>query len=191
MIYAKALSSQTVHGELAAVTLMSTDIDRSVEGLVYSNELWACVVEIALGIWLLWRQLGLIAVAPIIIVLACFAGQSWISKYLGGRQGQWLQAIGERIGTASTVLRSMKSVKLAGLVDVMASLMQVDRTREINLAKHFRWLQVAVTCVCKFDRWISPKKANYSSQQMYRTFFRLSSFSQVSQFKQSYINHRR
>ena len=53
----------------SSVTLMSTDIDRIISSLELVNEVWANVVQIGIGIWLLERQLGSVCVAPIVIVL--------------------------------------------------------------------------------------------------------------------------
>lgn len=55
--------------ESAAVTLMSTDIDMIARSLEQASELWARVVEIAIGIWLLERQLAAVCVAPILVIL--------------------------------------------------------------------------------------------------------------------------
>ena len=48
-----------------AMTLMSADIDRIAIGLKSIHELWANIVEVALGTWLLERQVG-IACLPMI-----------------------------------------------------------------------------------------------------------------------------
>lgn len=69
-IYHKTTSiSITALNNSAAVTLMSTDVDRIELGLRYVHELWANVVQIGLATWLLQRELGLACIAP--IVIAC------------------------------------------------------------------------------------------------------------------------
>jgi ATP-binding cassette, subfamily C (CFTR/MRP), member 1 len=62
-----------VYDESAAVTLMSTDIDRIVASMQNMHEIWARLVEVAIGIWLLSIQLGAVSVIPIIVV-ACEFG---------------------------------------------------------------------------------------------------------------------
>jgi ATP-binding cassette subfamily C (CFTR/MRP) protein 1 len=54
---------------MAAVTLMSTDVDRLTMSIQSLNEMWAQTAEVALGIWLLERQLRWVCVTPIIIVV--------------------------------------------------------------------------------------------------------------------------
>ncbi|EEQ31884.1 conserved hypothetical protein [Microsporum canis CBS 113480] len=55
--------------EGAALILMSTDIESIVDSLEPMNEIWRSTIEIAIGIWLLERQLGENCVVPIIIIL--------------------------------------------------------------------------------------------------------------------------
>lgn len=49
----------------AAITLMSTDIERIAGGVTQVHETWASVVELAIAIWLLERQLGVAVVIPV------------------------------------------------------------------------------------------------------------------------------
>ena len=54
--------------EAAAITLMSTDIDRISFSLEQVMEIWARSVEIAIGTWLLARQLGWVSFAPLVVI---------------------------------------------------------------------------------------------------------------------------
>ena len=53
----------------AALTLMSTDVDRITTGLEDFHELWASPIDVEIAAWLLEQQIGWIAVVPIIIAL--------------------------------------------------------------------------------------------------------------------------
>lgn len=53
----------------AAVTLMSTDVDRIVSGLEYSDFIWASPIEIAVALYLLSREIGLPCLMPLAISL--------------------------------------------------------------------------------------------------------------------------
>lgn len=66
---------------------------------------------------------------------------------MGPKQGIWVQAVQRRVAAATTVLRSIKSIKLAGLTDAMGTLLQQERVRELNLAEGFRWLIVWLNVV--------------------------------------------
>lgn len=128
--------------QMEVVTLMSTDIDRLTNSLGQLTGVWALIVEVGLGIWLLWRQLGLVSIAPIVVVVMCFGGQSFVSKFMPAKQKIWLQAIGRRVKFTSSLLRSMKSVKLAGLVEMTSNFLQNERVRELDLACKARWYMV-------------------------------------------------
>lgn len=69
LIYRKTLELQAgVYDESKAMTLMSADVDRLTVSLESVCEVWANFIELAIGLWLLERQLGWVCVAPIVIV---------------------------------------------------------------------------------------------------------------------------
>lgn len=71
LIYDRTLQLQDgVYNEAAAVTLMSTDVDRIASSLEDLHEIWAQIIEVGLGIWLLAMQLGWVCVFPL-LVLSC------------------------------------------------------------------------------------------------------------------------
>ena len=140
LIYEQTLRLGADQDELAAVTLMSTDIDRLTMSLSSLNEMWAQTVEIALGIWLLERQLGWVCVAPITIVVACVIASIQVSKFIGSRQKTWMAAIQRRVALTSSMLAGMKSIKMMGLSSVLFDTLQAQRTRELDLSKSFRVL---------------------------------------------------
>jgi ATP-binding cassette subfamily C (CFTR/MRP) protein 1 len=73
LIYERTLEVQAgVYDESKALTLMSTDIDRLIMSLTAVCEIWARIIEMAIGIWLLERQLGWVCVAPIVTVISEF-----------------------------------------------------------------------------------------------------------------------
>jgi ATP-binding cassette, subfamily C (CFTR/MRP), member 1 len=69
-IYLRSFEVNSKYNELAGVTLMNTDVDRVTVSLKLLNEMWARLIEIGLGVWLLWRQLGVVSIAPIVIVIS-------------------------------------------------------------------------------------------------------------------------
>lgn len=56
-------------GEITAVALMGTDIERIVQSLQMLHETWASLLDVAIATWLLERQLGLACLAPIVVVV--------------------------------------------------------------------------------------------------------------------------
>jgi ATP-binding cassette subfamily C (CFTR/MRP) protein 1 len=66
---ATLLLDADVAKEAAAVTLMSTDVDRIVAGLENSDFIWAAPIEIAVALYLLNREIGLPCLVPLAISL--------------------------------------------------------------------------------------------------------------------------
>jgi ATP-binding cassette, subfamily C (CFTR/MRP), member 1 len=56
----------------AAVTLMSTDVERIARGLREVHDIWAAVIQITLATWLLQREIGLACLAPVIVSASTF-----------------------------------------------------------------------------------------------------------------------
>jgi ATP-binding cassette subfamily C (CFTR/MRP) protein 1 len=142
LIYDKSLQYPAVEGELPAVTLMATDIDQIMEAITYSANLWANLTETGIGTWLVWRQMGPIALAPILVVVVCTSMSIWIGRLQGKYRGVWVQALQRRVGFTARTLGSMKSVKLAGMANISAKLLQKERKRELDKARNFRWTMV-------------------------------------------------
>lgn len=69
LIYNKTLSvSTSTIADAEAITLMSADIDRIGFSMEILHEAYACLIELGIALWLLWRLIGLAVVAPILWV---------------------------------------------------------------------------------------------------------------------------
>lgn len=133
IIYEKSLHTSADYDEMKALTLMSTDVDRIVMALPLITEVWANCLQVGIGIGLLWRQIGAVAIAPIIVSVMCFGMQTQLAKVLPEKTKIWVEAIQRRVGLTTTTLQLMKSIKLAGLSESMIKLLQSERIREVNL----------------------------------------------------------
>lgn len=60
----------------AAMTLMSTDVERITIGLNLIHETWANMIEVSIGIYLLWLQLGV----PAFVALGVALGESAVKR---------------------------------------------------------------------------------------------------------------
>ncbi|KAH7319081.1 putative ATP-binding cassette transporter [Rhexocercosporidium sp. MPI-PUGE-AT-0058] len=129
LIYNHTLGIQDgLYDESAAVTLMSTDVDNIANILVSLNECWAEVIEVTIGIYLLAQQ-----------VVSTF-GASQITKRIGGRQKVWVDAVQRRIAITSSMLADMKSVKMLGLSNILATKIQSERINKTKRMAGFRWM---------------------------------------------------
>lgn len=64
----------------AAVTLMSTDVERIEMGLRDTHELWANIVQVGLATWLLQRELGLACLVPIVIAVCEYFPRRYLTS---------------------------------------------------------------------------------------------------------------
>ena len=67
-------------------------------------------------------------------------GNLRVAKFMAGRQKAWVQAVQRRVGMTSSMLSSMKAVKMMGLSDTMSNIIHGQRVRELGLSRGYRWL---------------------------------------------------
>jgi ABC-type multidrug transport system fused ATPase/permease subunit len=122
----------------AAVTLMSTDMERIDTGFRSLHETWACLVQAGLASWLLYNQLGVLFVAPIGVVLISFTVLLFFTKFAGPSQRAWMAGVQQRVGLTATVIGNMKSIKLSGLSEAVTDYVQKLRVEELTAGGRFR-----------------------------------------------------
>lgn len=70
MVYHRTLQTSSAEsGDITAVSLMGTDVERIASGLQSFQNTWSSLVEICIACWLLERQVSLACLAPIVLVL--------------------------------------------------------------------------------------------------------------------------
>jgi hypothetical protein len=67
----------------AALTLMSTDMERIRVGFRSLHEVWVSLLQAALAAWMLYARLGVVFVAPIGLILVCFAALGILINFTG------------------------------------------------------------------------------------------------------------
>jgi hypothetical protein len=81
LIYQQAVETRAVDtGDITAVALMGTDIERIALSFTLIHESWCALVDIGVAVWLLERQMSLAAVAPIVISISKFGLLSSITS---------------------------------------------------------------------------------------------------------------
>ena len=138
-IYAQTLDlSITSLDESAALTLMSSDVERICEAILSIHNLWSGPLEIALAIWLLQKEIGVALLGPLFITAIAISGPFLISKHMGKAQKTWIERIQTRIDATAKMLQAMKGVKMLGLNSKMSSIIYQLRLDEISKSLKMR-----------------------------------------------------
>ncbi|RDW76399.1 putative ABC multidrug transporter [Aspergillus mulundensis] len=160
MVYRKACTLNLKDADPAeAVTLMSADIERIAQGWQTMHEIWANVAEIALAVFLLERQLGVACVVPVGVTIVALMGCSVCMPLVAARQAMWLEAIERRISATSSMLGSMKGIKMLGLQSSLMRLVHGLRIDELEISKRFRKLLVWNMAFAWITRLFGPMAA--------------------------------
>ena len=157
MIYDKTikLPSTGLDGN-GPITLMSADIERLASGLRYMHDAWASTIEICIALYLLYKELGIAGIAPIVIAMACAVFAVILSAMSQNRQKTWLEAIEARVDATSRMLGSMKGVKMRGLTPKLFNIIQRMKENEIRKSQKFRELLIAAAAVAYSNGAIAP-----------------------------------
>jgi len=77
---------------------------------------------------------------------------AWLGKYVTLGQKDWLESIEKRVNFTSEIFGSIKSVKMLGLAEKMAALIEQRRAEEIAVMKKSRMLWSINVCISEADR---------------------------------------
>jgi ABC-type multidrug transport system fused ATPase/permease subunit len=156
-IYLQATKARIgVSDDSAALTLMSTDMERIKYGMRSLHEVWASILQAALAAWMLYNRLGVVFVAPIGIIIAGFIALAVLTNYTGDSQRHWMAAVQERVGLTATVISNMKSLKISGLSAAISSTVQRLRVDELVASVRFRKIFIAAALLGFFAQLIGP-----------------------------------
>ncbi|KAI1348175.1 ABC transporter [Xylaria sp. FL0043] len=159
-IYAKTIAAPHLgDGDTAAVTLMGTDVERIYTGLRLMHEVWASLIQIAIAAWLLYRQIGLAFLAPLIVVLLGFANSFYLSRRAVTYQAAWMARVQSRIGITSSFLSAIKDLRFSGMISPAASLVQREREEELRVGERSRTLTGTSASLSQLPQAIAPALA--------------------------------
>ncbi|KAF4878441.1 ABC transporter atnG [Colletotrichum siamense] len=140
----------------AAVPLISTDMERIIAGFKDFHEIWANTVQVAISVWLLYRELGLACVAPAVVATVSSLGSMLMSAFADKAQVSWMEATQERVAMTARAVAGMKSIKLLGLTESVRDLLQELRKAELHAARHFRYIEVLTATIAFLPLLLSP-----------------------------------
>lgn len=140
----------------AALTLMSTDMERIKMGIRDLHEIWACIIQVGLAAWMLFQRLGVAFVASIGVVIACSAGLGILVSFTGDSQRAWMSGVQKRVGLTATAIGGMKSLKIAGLSTAVSDYIQQLRVDELAAGARFRKISLIAAIFAWLPQIISP-----------------------------------
>ncbi|TEY60568.1 hypothetical protein BOTCAL_0180g00030 [Botryotinia calthae] len=128
----------------AAVTLVSSDVERICVALQPIHNLWASPLEIALATWLLQREIGIALLGPLFVTMVAVSGLFFMAKYMGAAQKVWMDKIQMRIDMSVKMLQSIKGVRMLGLGEKISSMISQLKENEIRNSLKMRRLFVVM-----------------------------------------------
>ncbi|KAK2590420.1 hypothetical protein QQS21_011893 [Conoideocrella luteorostrata] len=159
-IFSKATEiSITATDNAAAVTLMSTDVEVIVRAMKQINELWANVIQIAIGTWLLSNHIGYAAAGPIVVSTAALVATLLVSPLAKKYRIGWLKITQKRVGITSAMMGHIKSIKMSGLTQKLSSTILALRIEEIKASRPFRIFGAITSAIAQIPLLISPPVA--------------------------------
>ncbi|KAI8295000.1 Baeyer-Villiger monooxygenase [Colletotrichum sp. SAR11_240] len=153
LINNKSLTQQSVgYDDAKAIMLMSTDAENVGQSARQFHETWAQIIEVFIGTVMLARQVGWVCVVPFVMIFCEFPAPtsgfderlmssqvcSRMSKYLAqnlqSKQKDWNEATQKRLAMTTSMLSSMKGLKMLGVTNYAAGLVQHLRKQELEMA---------------------------------------------------------
>lgn len=156
---------------------MTTDIDTIAIGFRMLHETWINVLEIALGIYLLYTIVGEAAFLVLISTLskssavhACLLGglsqnmalinvcnlpvsiwSAWyLAKHFPPAKAAWNESIKLRVARTSAVLSQIKAIKMSGMESIVTEQLRELRAKEIKCSSKTRLLGAIYPVIGKF-----------------------------------------
>lgn len=159
LIHEKTMNSpSSTYDSGESTTLMSTDAD-SLDGVAEMfHETWAQIVEVMVGVVLLAGEVGWIWPLPLFLIFCkfklskshslsshievCSRVSRYVANHLQSRQKAWNNATQSRVAATSSMLSSMKTIKMLGLQEYLANRILDLRREELYVAAKLRWMMV-------------------------------------------------
>ncbi|PYI08532.1 P-loop containing nucleoside triphosphate hydrolase protein [Aspergillus sclerotiicarbonarius CBS 121057] len=117
---------------------VNVDAANTVQGFRAMHDMWASFVTVALCLWLLYVQLGIAFVAPLLSTIVFTALTVSVSPIMIRRQRSWVEATERRLGVIIRTIASIKEIKMMGLGSKMEWTIQQLRREEVRMARRFR-----------------------------------------------------
>ncbi|EQL02449.1 ABC transporter, transmembrane domain, type 1 [Ophiocordyceps sinensis CO18] len=150
------LKASDTANKLAAMTLMSTDIDGLENGLAYFHDIWASIIELALGIYFLAMLVGGASFLVVLPGLVTTAASIELARRMAPARVAWNEKVQARVSATSDVLSHIKGIKMMGLVPNVSEYIHGLRVIEVDFSKKLRTLLIFMHAIASFSTSITP-----------------------------------
>ncbi|CCF44599.1 ABC transporter [Colletotrichum higginsianum] len=143
LVYRKSLRLDLTSPNVSpsgALTLVGTDTETISQGITQLHEIWGGLLEIGIGIYLIYRQLGAACAMPVALVFVVLIATAFLAVPTGKASAEWIKASQDRVSTTSKTLGNIKWLKVSGLNDAAFSVIQKLRDTELKVSRRFRIL---------------------------------------------------
>ncbi|KAK2049863.1 ABC transporter [Colletotrichum somersetense] len=127
-------------------------------GITHLHEVWGGLLEIGIGIYLIYRQLGAACAMPVVLVFVVLFATAFFAIPTGKASTEGIKASQDRVSTTSKTLGSIKWLKSSGLSGVAFSVIQKLRVTELDVSRRFRVL-LGVSMIIRTRRHFDTSKA--------------------------------
>ncbi|PWY78211.1 P-loop containing nucleoside triphosphate hydrolase protein [Aspergillus heteromorphus CBS 117.55] len=138
------------------VTLLSNDIADIKNAVEHFHRVVLSAFQLAVGMCLLAAKLEWVCLVPIAIVIATSQGSKHVAANLGPKQQEWSGATEKRISLITASLEHMKTIKMMGMSEHMASKIKSAREDELKCNTSFNFTIVVITFVSGIVKNFSP-----------------------------------
>ncbi|OHE99829.1 hypothetical protein CORC01_04965 [Colletotrichum orchidophilum] len=157
LIFKKTLSlDASAIKDSAPVTLMSVDIENIAVSMTFIHDVWAAAIELPVGVYLLYRQVGPPCFLLLIPGLVCTALTTKLSTRMAPARVAWNQGVQERVSITSSMLTQIKGIKMMGLTEHFSGIIQKLRITELKLSTKFRVLITILSVIAGIADQLTP-----------------------------------
>ncbi|GLT55634.1 hypothetical protein SLA2020_287380 [Shorea laevis] len=156
MIYNKGLTlscqSKQSHTSGEIINFMAVDVERVAGSCWNIHDPWKVILEVALALFILYRNLGIASVAAFIVTVLLMLANFPFGKLEEKFQDKLMKSKDKRMKATSEILRNIRILKLQGWE--MKFLSRIFELRNVETA----WLKkyVYTSAVTRFLFWMAP-----------------------------------
>ncbi|CEJ87424.1 hypothetical protein VHEMI04411 [[Torrubiella] hemipterigena] len=143
LIHARCLTATDGAYENASVVMhMSSDTDIMENFAWLCQEMWGQVIELMIGIGMLWMQLRWWCLMPLVIIASSSQIVKWTGRLTSESMVEWQKAKQDRIAITTSLVDYVKSIKMMGMTRSITDIVQASRINDLVTGLDYRWIVV-------------------------------------------------